>query len=173
MYRHAIRLSVLIAWILAGSHLAVADDVATMPSRVKPPKFTLRAATVETFGEQPFVSLTIEVSNPNAASLVYTGYTADSFSPVLEPGHIAPLFQIELKQDEKWQAQPMGFCGTGLADIELAPGSSATFGVAVPVGEWQAVKVAIRHDAGWSDDENTTTTTWTAEFTREQIEKLR
>ena len=153
-------------------YFAFAEDAVTKPLIVKPPKFTLRTATTETFGGKQFFSLAFEVSNPNSASLIYTGYTPDSFGPPLKEGNIAPLFHIELKRDGKWQPHPMGFCGTGLAYLELTPKSSSKFGVTVATGDWEAVKIGIGHFPGWSRQEVTTTTIWSTEITRKEIEKL-
>ena len=118
---------------------------------------------------QQFFSLTLEVTNSNDASLSYTGYVKDSFAPPLKEGQIVPLSQIDLKRDGKWQPDPKGYCGTGLADLELTAKSSATFAVLVPGGGWQAVKVGIGHFPGWSNEEASTTTIWSTEFTREAV----
>ncbi len=172
MHRQLLRITLLAAAVLTSFYFAFAEDVVTKPPKVKPPKFTLRAATTETFGGQQFFSLAFEVLNPNNASLIYAGYERNSFDPPLKVGDMAPLFQIELKRDGKWQPRPMGFCGTGLTDLELTPKSSAKFSVAVPTNNWQAVKVGIGHFPGWSREEVTTTTIWSTEITRTEIEKL-
>ncbi|MGH7134608.1 MAG: hypothetical protein ACREHD_02650, partial [Pirellulales bacterium] len=140
------------------------------PSRVRPPKITLVDVARANFGDQQLFSLTLEVANPNDASLVYTGYTADSFDPPLAAEHTVPLRHIELKRDGKWQPDPRGYCGFGLADLELTAKGSATFAVTLPADDWQAVKVAIGHYPGWSNEEVSTTTTWSTEITRDAIE---
>lgn len=172
MGRQILRITLLVAAALSSSYFAFAEDVLTKPPKLKPLRIRLRAAATATFGDQKFFSLTFEVSNPNNASLSYTGYAPNSFAPALKKGHIAPLYKIELKRDGKWQPHPMGWCGTGLADIELAPKSSATFAVAVPAQNWQAVKVGIGRFPAWSRKKVTSTTTWSKEITRKEIEKL-
>lgn len=160
--------TLFIAAALCLSRVALADEPAK-PARVKPPQIVLRSAGPATFGGQSCFALTIEVSNPNDASLVYSGYKPDSFDPPLAAGQISPICRIELKRDERWQPHPIGYCGVGLADLELAPGGSATFGVMVPAEDWQAVKIAIGSFPGFSAEERTTTTVWSVEFSRAEI----
>src|SRR5215469_16947234 len=162
--------SLLVTWLASTSSLA--GDPPLNPSRVKPPRITLVDAARADFGTQQFFSLTWEVANPNDASLSYTGYTLDSFDPPLKAGHIAPLYQIELKRDGKWQPDPRGFCGTGLADLDFAPRSSATFVVVVPADDWQMLKVGIGHHAGWSNEEASTNTIWSTEITRIAVDRF-
>lgn len=170
MSRTNLRMHLLAAACLASTCFAVADEHSSNPARVKPPTFTLRHVTRTDYGEQRLFSLTLEVANPNDASLAYTGYTPDSFDPPLKAGHISPLYQIELKREGKWQTDPRGFCGTGMAELELAPRSSATFAVTIPADDWQTLKVGIGHYSGWSTEETSTTTAWSTEITREAIE---
>ncbi|HET6881767.1 MAG TPA: hypothetical protein VFI31_16505 [Pirellulales bacterium] len=170
MSKTSLRIHVLVAALLAGTCFAVADEPSPKPARVRPPKVTLAAVARANLGDLQVFALTLEVANPNDASLIYTGYTADSFDPPLKAGHISPLCQIELKREGQWQIDPRGYCGFGMADVELAASSSATFGVSVPADDWQAVKVAFGHYPAWSAEETSTTTAWSTEFTREAIE---
>ena len=163
------RFMVFVAAALCLTHAALADEPAK-PARVKPPEINLRAATPTTFGGQSSFALALEVSNPNDAALVYSGYRPDSFDPPLAAGQMSPICQIELKREKDWQPQPVGYCGFGLADLDLAPGSSATFGVMIPAGNWQAVKISIGSFPGFSAEEQATTTVWSVEFSRAEIE---
>ena len=173
MNRQILRITVCTVAALASCCFISADDVVTTLPKVKPPKIMLRAATTVKLGDHPFSYLTLEVVNPNSASLTYTGYAPDSFDPPLKQGHIMPMFQIEFQRDGKWEPHPIFRCGTGLTDLELTPKSSSTFDVAVSeTDEWQAVKFGIGQFAGWSDEEVTTTTIWSREFTRDEFEKL-
>lgn len=171
MNRHCWQIAVFTAAALAISCFSSADDVPASPT-VKPPKIKVLTASMVTLGEAQFAGCVLEVTNPNTASLIYTGYTPDSFEPQLPPGRISPLVQIELLQDKQWKPYPRGFCGTGLADIELKPKSTSTFEVSFPAGDWQAVKVGFGQMAGWSDEEQTTTTLWSVIVTREEFDKL-
>lgn len=171
------------ALILFAMNFIRADDVPATPATkasdaILPPEFTLRAAGTMTLGEQHFANLTLQATNPNAAALAYTGYAPDSFDPPLQPGHIMPLFQLEVQRDGKWAPYPIGRCGTGLADLQLPPRGSATFDVAIPHDDWQAIKVAVNHYPGafeWAPPkiETATTTTWSVVFTREEFDKVR
>ncbi|HUY92834.1 MAG TPA: hypothetical protein VMV10_29105 [Pirellulales bacterium] len=170
MRRAIYRFAFFVATVFCLPPLTVADEPAAEPARVKPPQIVLRAANATTFGGQKCLSLTFEVSNPNSASLLYTGYAPDSFDPPLAAGQISPLCQIELKRDGRWRPRLMRDCGFGLGDLELTPGASATFGVMLPADDWQAVKVAIGCFPGFSDEARATTTLWSAEFSRAEIE---
>jgi hypothetical protein len=170
MSRSHMRTYFLTAAFLANACFAVAEVPPSNPARIKPPNITLLNAARAEFESQRFLTLALEVANPNDASLSYTGYTPDSFDPPLTAGHISPLYYIELKRDGKWEVDSRGYCGTGMANLELAARSSATFTVMIPTDEWQAVKVGIGHYPGWSNEETSTTTTWSTEITREAIE---
>ena len=164
------RIHLLVAACLAGTCIAVADERSSNPARVKPPKITLGGVARADSGAQQLFALTLEVANPNDGSLSYTGYAPDSFDPLLKAGHIAPLCHVELKRDGKWQVDPIGFCGFGMTDLELAARSSATFAIMIPADDWQAVKVVIGHYASWSNEEASTSTTWSTEIARDAIE---
>jgi len=172
MYTECISKSMCAAAILAISWVTYADEKPTY-LKMKPPTIKLQSASTVSIGEAQFVSLTLEVSNPNrGVSLSVTGYAPDSFDPPIPEGQIFPLYQIHLLRKGQWKQDPIGFCGTGLTNLELAPDSPVTFSVAIPTGDWEAVKVGIGHNPGWSEKEETTTTTlWTVVFTKEEIEK--
>jgi len=161
--------TLFIATVLCLTRSVLADEPAK-PTRVKPPHIVLRSASPTTLGGQSCFSLALEVSNPNEASQVYSGCRPDSFDPPLATGQISPICRIELKRDERWQPRPIGYCGFGRADPELAPGSSAMFGVTVPADDWQAVKISIGSFSGFSAEERATTTVWSVEFSRIEIE---
>ncbi|HWB07774.1 MAG TPA: hypothetical protein VG826_00920 [Pirellulales bacterium] len=168
MFRPRLSIHLLVVTWLINACVASADPPTV--SRLKPPRITLIGAARAEFGGQRLISLTLEVSNPNDVSLTYTGYTPNSFDPPLEAGHIAPIYQIEVKRDGQWQSDPKGFCGTGLGDIDLAPRSSATFGVVVPADDWQAFKLSMGQYPGWSNEEGATTTIWSTEITRNAVD---
>lgn len=168
MPRTSLRIYLLAAACLVNTCFALADERSSKPARMKPPTITLRDVAPADSAKQLLV-LTLEVANPNDASLSYTGYAPNSFDPPLAAGHIAPLCQIDLKRDGKWQPGPKADCGFGLADLELTARGSATFAVGVPADDWQAVKVGIGHFPGWSNEETATTTIWSTEITREAI----
>ena len=170
MCRHMSRPALCVFVVLNGFAFAFAGDDLVSPAKVKPPKMTLRRATTQMLDNQRFLILTIELSNPNNASFCYTGYQSNSFDPPLKEGQIAPLCQVELRQNGEWQPNAIGRCGTGLADLELKAKSSATFQIMLPNDDWQAAKVAIGQFPGWSSEELTTTTVWSTEITRQQIE---
>jgi len=56
-----------------------------------------------------------------------------------------------------------------LADLELAPGSSATFGVMVPADDWQAVKITIGCSSGSLAEGIATALMWSIELSPEAI----
>lgn len=168
-----LRMTLLAMMLLTSFYFAIGEDVVTKQPTIKPPKFTLHIVKSITLGSQQFFSLDFEVLNPNNASLVYSGYTPNSFDPPLKKDQISPLFHIELKQDEKWQHHPRGFCGTGLANLELTPHSVSRFSVEVPKNNWEAVKIGIGQSPFWSHEKITTTTIWSIELTRKEIEKKR
>jgi hypothetical protein len=169
--RTDLRIDVLAVAFLASNCFVVADEPSPNPVRVRPPKITLAAVARSNLGDLQVFALTVEVANPNDTSLVLTGYTANSFDPPLKAGNISPLCHVELKRDGKWHIDPqMVDCGFGMGDVDLAPRSSATFGLMIPADDWQTVKVGIGHYAGWSNEETSTTTTWSIEITREAIE---
>lgn len=157
-----------VAVALCSSVLAFAEDIHPSANRIQPPRIALRGAA----GGKSGILLAIEVSNPNNAALVYTGYAADSFDPPLPPGRISPICQIELKRDGQWRRHPIGYCGFGLTDQALPPGASAAFDVSIPDDDWQAVKVAFGGVCGFSNGESTTTTLWSVEFARDAIDAL-
>jgi hypothetical protein len=82
-----------------------------------------------------------------------------------------PIYRVELKQAGKWRQHPIGWCGTGMADIEFAPKTSATFGVWVPAGPWEAVRIGLPwHPAGARED-SPPTIAWSPEITRQEIRR--
>jgi hypothetical protein len=172
MFRSRPQIHLLVFAWLANTCFALGGEPSSDSSRIRPPRITLIGAARADYGGQRLFSLTLEVANPNDASLTFTGYVADSFDPPLKAGHIAPLHQIELKRDGKWQSDPKGFCGTGLADLNLAPRSSATFVVLIPADDWQMLKVVIGHYSGWSNEEAPTTTMWSTEITRIAVDQF-
>ena len=169
MRRSASRSMLFAAVTLCTCFFALGEDVSPSVHRIQPPMIKLRGTARSEHG----ILLAIEVSNPNDAALVYTGYAANSFDPPLPPGRISPICQIELKRDGQWRRHPIGYCGFGLTDQELPPGATAAFDVSVPDDGWQAVKIAFGGVSYLSQGESTTTTLWSGEFSRVAIEALR
>jgi hypothetical protein len=117
-----------------------AEEIATP----RPATIRLWAAGRREVGGAPGFSLAVEVSNPNRkGALTFVGYKPDSFDPPIPAGRVAPLCKVELKRAGKWQAHPVGCCGTGLGAIPLAPRATAAFGAWVPAGGWEAVRVGL------------------------------
>ena len=173
MLRYAIPALLASSAILLGAYAPQADDAAlpavTQPAVIQPPTITLISATNVVFGEQAQLSLTFEVSNPNEATLMYTGYEPTAFDPPLDPASFSPIYQIEVLRDSTWQDHPIGWCGTGMGNLELKPHTPVVFGVAVPDDGWTAVRVGFGHDPGWSDDVHMTSTRWSTIVWREEI----
>lgn len=161
--------------LLAVAYAPLADDSplpdAPASAVVQPPTMTLIAATSVVDAEQPHISLTFEVSNPNDASLMYTGYLPTSFDPPLDPASFSPMYEIEVQRDSQWQDHFIGWCGTGMGNLELKPNSPVAFSVAVPDDGWTAIRVGFGHDPGWSEEEaaTTTSTRWSTIVWREEI----
>ncbi len=169
MTRNAFRIAACSSVVFVGFYLIRADEGSTPVRKLQPPTFKLHNVTSASFGEQSWFALTLQVTNPNDASLSYTGYVANSFDPPIEQGRIVPLVGIEFQRDGIWEPYPRGYCGTGLATLDLFPNRSAIFDVAVPDGDWDVVKVGISHLPGWSEEETGTTTTWSVTFTRDEL----
>jgi hypothetical protein len=148
----------------------------TPPATSQPAKIRLRAAGRQKVGEAAGFSLVAEVSNPNPKeALTFIGYRPDSFDPPLPKGRIAPLYKIELKRAGKWQAQRIGWCGTGLGAIPLR--DTATFGVWIPEGDWEAVRVGLTwttvafEKAG--EKPGDFTTVWSNELTHQEAQRAK
>jgi hypothetical protein len=122
-------------------------------------------------GEASGFSLAVEVTNPGTQTLQYFGYRPDSFSSPIPKGQIRPLYQIELKQAGKWQAHPIGWCGWGDGDLDFAPKTSATFGVWVPAGPWEAVRIGISWRPAGGDKKAAWAFAWSPELTRQEIRR--
>jgi hypothetical protein len=135
------------------------------------PELRLHVAGRQNMGEARGFSLAVEVSNPGTHALWYHGYRTDSFAPPIPKGQMQPIYRFELKQGGKWQQYPIGWCGTGMDEIEFAPKASATFGVWVPAGPWEAVQIGVTwHPAGARED-SPPTLAWSPEFTRQEIHR--
>lgn len=75
------------------------------------------------------------------------------------------------------QAQPIGWCGTGMGAIALAPQATATFGVWVPESDWEAVRVGVTwttvafEKAGEKPEDFTTE--WSNELTHKEVRQVK
>jgi hypothetical protein len=155
-----------------------AVDAAGKPAKPQPAKIRLQAAGAQKVGDAAGFSMTVEVSNPNQkGSLTFVGYKPDSFDPPLPKGQISPIYKVELKRAGKWQKRPIGWCGTGMGAIALEPQATATFGVWVPEGDWEAVRVGVTwttvafENAGAKPDDFTTE--WSNELTHKGAQQVK
>jgi hypothetical protein len=156
----------------------IAGDVTGKPTEPQPAKIRVQAAGGQKVGEASGFSLAVEVSNPNQKGpLTFIGYKPDSFDPPIPKGQISPIYKVELKRAGKWEKQPQGWCGTGMGAIALEPQATATFGVWVPDGDWEAVKVGVTwttvafEKAG--EKPGDFTTEWSNELTHKDVQKVK
>lgn len=138
-------LGAALLWLAAFCVAAEKEPASTM----RPPAFHVRAGATVTSGDG-WRTVTFDVKNPNAAAIRYVGYTADSYSPALPEGTIAPLYRLELRKGGTWAPYQIGWCGTGRGPVQIAPRSTVAFTVRVPPGEWDAFKVGL---TWWKTDE--------------------
>jgi hypothetical protein len=118
----------------------------------------------------------VEVSNPNQKEpLTFIGYKPDSFDPPIPKGQISPIYKVELKRAGKWQEHPIGRCGFGMGGIALEPQATATFGVWVPEGDWEAVRVGVTWTtvAFEKAGKNDFTTEWSNELTYKEVQQIK
>ena len=141
------------------------------PRSSSPPSYTRTWAGRQNKGEASGFSLAVELTNPGTQTLQYFGYRPDSVSPPIPKGQIRPMYRIELKQAGKWQAHPIGWCGTGDGDLDFAPKTSATFGVWVPAGPWEAVRIGISWRLAGGNKEAARAVAWSPELTRQEIRR--
>jgi hypothetical protein len=141
------------------------------PTALEVPELRLHMKGLQNVGEAKGFSLDVEVSNPGKHSLWYHGYRPDSFDPPIPKGQMQPIYQIELKQGGKWQQHPIGWCGTGMDELELAPNASATFGVWVPAGPWEAVRIGLTWHPPGSREDSPPAIAWSPEITRQEIRR--
>jgi hypothetical protein len=145
--------------------LLLASTLAAEPP--KPTAPTLRLAAASEGSE--FVALTIEVNNPNAKPLPYLGYTPDSFEPKIPEGTIFPLHKAELLRKNKWEADKIGWCGTGIGPVAIPANGKVKFSVLVPAGEWEKVRVGLVWFA--TADEKSPITAWSDDIARKDVKK--
>jgi hypothetical protein len=88
--------------------------------------------------------ISCEATNPNMSPVMFVGYRADAFDPPIEEGRISPIHRVEFQRDGKWEEHPIGWCGTGIDGIELAPLKKPQFGIVAPAdGKATAVRIGI------------------------------
>jgi hypothetical protein len=155
-----------------------AGDVPGKPLPPQPARIHLQLVGRQKVGEAPGYGAAVEISNPNKSRpLKFIGYKPDSFSPPIPKGQISPIHKIQLKQAGKWKDDPIGWCGWGMDAIELPPQSTASFGVWIPEGDWQAARVGVTwttvpfERAG--EKPGDFTTEWSNEVTRKEVEALK
>jgi len=169
MYRRFVPFALLIVVCCFSICTALAESP---PAKQQAPELRLHVAGRQNVGEAKGFSLAVEVSNPGAQMLRYLGYRPDSFAPPIPKRQMMPIYRIELKQAGKWQQHPiMWDCGFGMDELEFAPKASATFGVWVPAGPWEAVRIGLTwHPAGARED-SPPMVAWSPEFTRQEIRR--
>jgi len=141
------------------------------PAKQQPPELRLHVAGRQNRGEASGFSLAVDLTNPGTQPLQYFGYRPDSFHPPIPTGQMRPIYRIELKQAGKWQAHPIGWCGWGHGDLDFAPKTSATFGVWVPAGPWEAVRIGISWRPAGGDRKAARAVAWSPELTRQEIRR--
>ena len=183
MYCQFMRFALMITGCLLSLRLALADsppgkqpgakEVPTpqQPAKQQTPELRLHVAGRQNKGEASGFSLAIEVTNPGTQTLQYFGYRPDSFTPPIPKGQMRPIYRIELKQAGKWQAHPIGWCGWGDGDLDFAPKASATFGVWVPAGPWEAVRIGISWRPAGGDKKAARAVAWSPELTPQEIQR--
>ncbi len=152
--------------------LTICTALAESPhAKQQAPALRIHMAGRQTVGESRGFSLAVEVSNPGPQTLRYVGYRSDSFDPPLQKGQMMPMYRVELKLNGKWQEDPIGRCGTGIDDIEFAAKTSATFGVWVPAGPWEAVRIGLPWRPAGDAKDATPPIAWSPELTRQEIRR--
>jgi hypothetical protein len=150
---------------------ATDNHTAEQPVKQQGPELRLHVAGRQNMGEARGFSLAVEVTNSGTQTLQYFGYRADSFAPPIPKGEMRPMYRVELKKAGKWQADPIGWCGTGMDALDFAPKTSATFGDWVSAGSWEAVRIGISWRPKRSDKEAAWTVAWSPELAREEIRR--
>ncbi len=183
MYCRFMRFALMITACWLSLRLALADSppgkqpsakdgpTPQQPAKQQPPELHSHLAGRQNKGEASGFSLAVELTNPGTQTLQYFGYRPDSVSPPIPKGQIRPMYRIELKQAGKWQAHPIGWCGWGDGDLDFAPKTSATFGVWVPAGPWEAVRIGISWRPAGGDKKAAWAVAWSPELTRQEIRR--
>ncbi len=184
MYRRVVPFVLLVAGCLSSLGAAQAESppakqasatsgsAPQQPPGATGPALRLHLVGRQNVGEARGFSLAIECSNPGTQMLRYVGYRPDSFDPPIPKGQMQPIYRVELKQAGKWQPHPIGWCGTGVDDIELVPKTSATFGVWVPAGPWEAARVGVAWRAAAGEKDAAPAIAWSPELTRREMRRL-
>lgn len=154
------RFACLFPLLCAG--LVLAEDKPAEPTAFQPPQIKLLTAVAETFEEKPFLTLTFEVTNPNATALTYTGY------PPRER-NIGPIFYKAFQKGGKWEMAQPPFCGTGIENHQLAAKSSAVCTLHVPADKWDWLRIGIGQ---MLCGEGQTETVWSVILPRYEIDKM-
>ena len=77
---------------------------------------------IDPSGDDETATATFRFTNDTGSALAYEGYSEDM-----------PLYQSEVESAPGvWEANLVGWCGTGLATYTLAPGATLRFSVPVP-----------------------------------------
>lgn len=137
--------------------------------RIEAPKIRYREGSNRPAGEG-HVTLVFEATNPDESPLPYIGYLADSYSPPIPDGEIAPIYRVEFRRDGAWTPHMLGFCGTGRGEVAIKPEGKATFTVVLPDEDWDAVRVGVTWYAT-PDRSGPTSAAWSEPVTREAIAK--
>lgn len=157
--------------LIVGCCASICAAAEAGPTGQHAPELRVQVAGVQKMGDASGYALAVKVSNPNQHGLWYHGYRPDSFDPPIPKGQMYPIYRVELKQDEEWKQHPIGWCGTGMDELELAANDSATFGVWVPAGTWDAVRIGVPWYPDGTQKDSKPTIAWSSELTRQEIRR--
>ena len=108
--------------LLPGKQPSTKDDsTPQQPVKKQTPDLRLHVDGRQNKGEARGFSLAVEVTNPGPQTLQYVGYRPDSFNPPIPKGRMQAHLPHRAETAGKWQTHPIGWCGTGMDDLEFAP----------------------------------------------------
>lgn len=114
----------------------------------------------------------LEVANPNAVPLPFSGYaTTKNGSEGVVDGKISPLFAVQVRQGEQWKEHVLGWCGTGTGPVTIPAKTKVVFeAYAAPAAGGEEIKIGLR----WYATENRSgpgEIAWSNPILRRQVEK--
>jgi hypothetical protein len=134
---------------------AAGNGPAIVVVSVKPSDRTHMRAT-----DPYFVDAESILVNPMGVPIWHHGYPVDSSRP---PGEISPFYTHASKKADVWKDGFMGWCGTGMADLQVWPKQAGRFIARLPM-ESTPAKVGLH--CFWNDAEGkkVAMTVWSKEF---------
>jgi hypothetical protein len=118
---------------------ALVLTVAAEPDPTKRPQ----PPVVHFHGFTDMGALQFAVTNPNRVPLPYVGYTNNSIVPRSPDDVIHPLYRIELRRNNVWKPQEIGWCKSGMGPVTVPAKGTVTFDFLPPQGEWDEIKVGL------------------------------